>query len=98
MASGTHSTVLLSINHLSGLILHNRSTSGLILNVVTQAGKAKRKVIFKRAESYVKEYLSKEKEEIRLKRASRASGDFYVPAETKIYFVVRIRGYVELPS
>lgn len=62
-----------------------------------QASKAKRKVIFKRAESYVKEYLSKEKEEIRLKRAARTSGDFYVPAEAKVYFVVRIRGYVQLP-
>ncbi|KAJ8079126.1 60S ribosomal protein L7 [Marasmius tenuissimus] len=57
---------------------------------------AKRKVIFKRAESYVKEYLSKEKEEIRLKRAARASGDFYVPAEPKVYFVVRIRGINEI--
>ncbi|KAI9064441.1 60S ribosomal protein L7 [Trametes sanguinea] len=57
-----------------------------------KAAKAKRKVIFKRAESYVKEYLTKEKEEIRLKRAARASGDFYVPAEPKVYFVVRIRG------
>ncbi|KAJ8586095.1 60S ribosomal protein L7 [Rhizopogon salebrosus TDB-379] len=58
--------------------------------------KAKRKVIFKRAESYVKEYLSKEKEEIRLKRAARTSGDFYVPAEPKVYFVVRIRGINEI--
>ena len=57
-----------------------------------QAAKAKRKVIFKRAESYVKEYLSKEKDEIKLKRAARAAGDFYVPAEPKVYFVVRIRG------
>ena len=50
------------------------------------------KVIFKRAEKYVKEYLSAEKEEIRLKRAARTSGDFYVPAQAKVYFVVRIRG------
>lgn len=57
-----------------------------------QAAKAKRKVIFKRAESYVKEYLSQEKEEIRLKRAARAASDFYVPAQAKVYFVIRIRG------
>jgi large subunit ribosomal protein L7e len=57
-----------------------------------QAAKAKRKVIFKRAESYVKEYLSKEREEIRLKRAARAANDFYVPAQPKVYFVIRIRG------
>ncbi|KAF9454632.1 60S ribosomal protein L7 [Macrolepiota fuliginosa MF-IS2] len=61
-----------------------------------KAQKAKRKVIFKRAESYVKEYLAKEKEEIRLKRAARASGDFYVPAQPKVYFVIRIRGVNEI--
>ncbi|KAF8557317.1 60S ribosomal protein L7 [Imleria badia] len=61
-----------------------------------KAAHAKRKVIFKRAEAYVKEYLGKEQEEIRLKRAARASGDFYVPAEPKIYFVIRIRGINEI--
>ncbi|KZT09520.1 60S ribosomal protein L7 [Laetiporus sulphureus 93-53] len=61
-----------------------------------KAGKAKRKVIFKRAEQYVKEYLAKEKEEIRLKRAARAAGDFYVPAQAKVYFVIRIRGINEI--
>ncbi|KAK7023111.1 hypothetical protein R3P38DRAFT_3536899 [Favolaschia claudopus] len=42
--------------------------------------------------TYVKEYLSKEKEEIRRKRAARTAGDFHVPAQPKVYFVVRIRG------
>ena len=42
----------------------------------------------------MKEYLAKEKEEIRLKREARAAGDYYVPAQAKVYFVVRIRGYV----
>ena len=42
----------------------------------------------------MKEYLAAEKEEIRLKRAARTSGDFYVPAQAKVYFVVRIRGCV----
>ncbi|KAH8104223.1 ribosomal L30 N-terminal domain-containing protein, partial [Phellopilus nigrolimitatus] len=60
------------------------------------ASKAKRKVIFKRAESYVKSYVSKEKEEVRLKRSARAVGDFYVPAEPKVYLVVRIRGINEI--
>ncbi|KAH9063341.1 60S ribosomal protein L7 [Lactarius vividus] len=49
-----------------------------------KAARTKRKVIFQRAESYVKEYLSKEKEEIRLKRAARSTGDFYVPAQPKV--------------
>lgn len=53
-------------------------------------------MIFKRAETYVKEYINREKEEIRLKRAARAAGDFYVPAAAKLYFVIRIKGYAPL--
>ncbi|KAF8528188.1 60S ribosomal protein L7 [Hysterangium stoloniferum] len=61
-----------------------------------KAQKAKRKVIFKRAETFVKEYRLQEREEIRLKRVARAAGDFYVPAQAKVYFVVRIRGINEI--
>jgi len=61
-----------------------------------KANKAKRKVIFKRAETFVKEYTAKEKEEIRLKRAARTAGNFYVPAQAKVYFVIRIRGINEI--
>lgn len=61
---------------------------------LVQVRKAKRQVIFKRAEQYVNEYSKKEREEIRLKRAAKASGDFYVPAQPKVYFVVRIKGCV----
>jgi len=57
-----------------------------------QASKARRKTIFKRAEKYAQEYIAKEKEEVRIKRASRAAGDYYVPAQAKVYFVVRIKG------
>ena len=59
---------------------------------LAQNQKAKRKVIFKRADEYVKEYIAQEKEEVRLKRAARSSGDFYVEAESKVYFVVRLKG------
>ena len=52
----------------------------------------KRKVIFKRAEQYVKEYVSQEKDLVRMKREARAQGGFYVPAEHKLMLVVRIRG------
>ncbi|CED83357.1 60s ribosomal protein l7 [Phaffia rhodozyma] len=58
--------------------------------------RAKRQVIFKRAEQYVKEYTTAEKEEIRLRREARASGDFYVSAQPKVYLVVRIRGINEI--
>ncbi|KZV92376.1 60S ribosomal protein L7 [Exidia glandulosa HHB12029] len=61
-----------------------------------KASKARRKIVFKRAEKYVQEYLSKEKEEVRVRRAARAAGDFYVPAQAKVYFVVRIKGISEI--
>jgi large subunit ribosomal protein L7e len=59
-----------------------------------KASKAKREVIFKRAESYVKEYQDAEREQIRLKRLARKEGNFYVEAQPKIVFVIRIRGYI----
>ncbi|KAF4576712.1 60S ribosomal protein L7 [Pleurotus pulmonarius] len=68
----------------------------LAATAARKAAKAQRKVVFKRAETYVKEYLAHEKEEIRLKRAARSSGDFYVPAQPKVYFVIRIRGINEI--
>ena len=54
----------------------------------------KRGVIFKRAESYVKEYRDAEREKIRLARLSKQEGSFYVPEEPKLVFVVRIKGLV----
>ncbi|XP_028405051.1 60S ribosomal protein L7-like [Dendronephthya gigantea] len=57
-----------------------------------KANKNKRKVIFKRAEQYVKEYRQKERDEIRLRRMANQFGNFYVPAEAKLAFVIRIRG------
>jgi len=57
-----------------------------------KANKAKRGVIFKRAESYVKEYRDAEREKIRLARLSKQQGSFYVPEEPKLVFVVRIKG------
>ncbi|KAL8673123.1 MAG: hypothetical protein Q9168_002455 [Polycauliona sp. 1 TL-2023] len=57
-----------------------------------KARKEKRGVIFKRAESYVKEYRDAEREKIRLTRLSKQDGSYYVPAEPKLVFVVRIKG------
>ncbi|KAF4624705.1 hypothetical protein G7Y89_g13470 [Cudoniella acicularis] len=54
--------------------------------------KEKRGVIFKRAEKYVKEYRDQEREKIRLQRLSKQEGSFYIPAEEKLVFVVRIKG------
>merc|ERR1712025_804898 len=55
--------------------------------------KAKRVEIFKRAEKYAKEYRDQERDEIRLKRDALKEGNFYVPADAKLAFVCRIRGF-----
>ncbi|CAH1179594.1 unnamed protein product [Phaedon cochleariae] len=52
----------------------------------------KRKDIFKRAEQYVKEYRLKERDEIRLIRQAKTRGNFYVPGEAQLAFVMRIKG------
>ncbi|GIJ88338.1 60S ribosomal protein L7 [Aspergillus pseudoviridinutans] len=57
-----------------------------------EANKKKREAIFKRAEAYVKEYRDAEREKIRLARVARQQGNFYVPDEPKLVFVVRIKG------
>jgi large subunit ribosomal protein L7e len=57
-----------------------------------QANKEKRGVIFKRAEKYVKEYRDAERERIRLARVAKQDGSFYIPAEAKLIFVIRIKG------
>jgi large subunit ribosomal protein L7e len=58
-----------------------------------QAAKEKREVIFKRAETYAREYKDAEREQIRLNRLAKKEGNFYVPAQPKLVFVVRIKGY-----
>ncbi|KAL2866894.1 60S ribosomal uL30 domain-containing protein [Aspergillus lucknowensis] len=62
-----------------------------------EANKQKRSVIFKRAESYVKEYRDAEREKIRLARVARQEGNFYVADEPKLVFVVRIKGINKIP-
>lgn len=49
-------------------------------------------MIFKRAEQYVREYRSKEKDEVRLRRMAKANNNFYVPAEPKLAVVLRLKG------
>merc|ERR1711977_434569 len=61
-----------------------------------KAQKEKRGVIFKRAEKYVKEYRDQEREKIRLQRLAKQDGTFYIPAEDKLVFVVRIKGINEI--
>nr|QBH74295.1 60S ribosomal protein L7 [Carausius morosus] len=52
----------------------------------------KRKDIFKRAEQYVQEYRKRERDELRLAREAKKQGNYYIPGEPKLAFVIRIRG------
>lgn len=51
---------------------------------------------FKRAEKYAAEYVTAERDAIRLRREAKAASSIYVPAESKLVFVVRIRGIIGL--
>lgn len=51
-----------------------------------------RKIIFKKADDYIKEYRQKENDEIRLKRQAKNGGNYYIPAQPKLLFVIRIQG------
>ncbi|ODA80888.1 hypothetical protein RJ55_03848 [Drechmeria coniospora] len=61
------------------------------------ANKEKRGVIFKRAEKYVKEYRDGEREKIRLARVAKENDSAYIAAESKLIFVVRIKGINKMP-
>jgi len=54
--------------------------------------KAKRQVMFKRAEQYLKEYRERQADLVRLRRLARSSGNFFREPEAKLLLVVRIRG------
>lgn len=40
----------------------------------------------------MKEYKAAEREQIRLRRLAKSQGDFYVPAQPRVAFVIRLRG------
>jgi large subunit ribosomal protein L7e len=52
----------------------------------------KREEYNKRGEAHYKQYTAQQKELVNLKRQARADNSFYVPAESKIALIVRIRG------
>ncbi|KAF1956969.1 60s ribosomal protein-like protein l7 [Byssothecium circinans] len=57
-----------------------------------EANKKKRSVIFERAQKYTEEYRKAERDVIEAKRTAKQNDSFYVPAEPKLVFVVRIKG------
>ncbi|KAJ1983878.1 60S ribosomal protein L7 [Dimargaris cristalligena] len=64
---------------------------------ISKKRRATRAVIFKRAEKYLNEYNATEKAIVAQKRIARDTGSFYVPAETKVLFVIRIKGIMKIP-
>ena len=62
------------------------------LNTNQQANKEKRQIIFDRTAKYVKEYAEAERAVIDAKREAKANGSYYVEAQPKLVFIVRIKG------
>merc|ERR1711878_29823 len=60
--------------------------------LMKKQNREKRKVMFKCAEKYVKEYRVMERDQIRLARQAKKHGNFYVPPQPKLACVIRIRG------
>ena len=54
--------------------------------------KARRKLIYEKAKHYHKEYRQMYRTEIRMARMAWKAGNFCVPTEPKLAFVIRIRG------
>jgi len=71
---------------------HNLSQKKALIKKRTKT----RRLIFKKAEQYVKEYRSMERSAIRMRRQAKTGGNFYVEPEAKLAFVVRIRGTMGL--
>lgn len=74
-----------------------RAERAAAIETKKKANKEKRGVIFKRAEKYVKEYRDGEREKVRLARVAKQDGSFYIPAEAKLIFVIRIKGINKIP-
>ncbi|ELW48750.1 60S ribosomal protein L7 [Tupaia chinensis] len=54
--------------------------------------KARRKFIYEKSKHYHEEYRQMYRADIQMARVARKAGNFYVPAEPKLAFVIRIRG------
>ncbi|KAK2104081.1 60S ribosomal protein L7 [Saguinus oedipus] len=54
--------------------------------------KARRKLIYEKAKHYHKEHRQMYRTEIQMARMARKAGNFYITAEPKLTFVIRIRG------
>merc|ERR1711977_463716 len=60
------------------------------------ARKEKRVQAYKNAEKYTKEYRALAKQRVRMHRQAKAAGNHFVDTESKLIFVVRIRGLADM--
>ncbi|CAG5133969.1 unnamed protein product [Candidula unifasciata] len=74
------------------VVAASKSTALKVAAAYKKKQAATKNVLFKRAEKYAKDHQATESNEIRLARIAKKSGNFYVPAEPKLAFVIRIRG------
>merc|ERR1712127_70040 len=65
-------------------------------DVARKERKEKRVAAYKSAEKYVKEYRAIAKQRVRMHRQAKAAGNHFVDAESKLIFVVRIRGLADM--
>jgi len=98
-AKSSPATTTSSSKYVPESVLKKRKTAEALLlkhkaaSIAThKKNRANRKAIFKRAEKYVAEYRSVERDSVRQKRIAKNAGNFYVAPEAKLAFVVRIRG------
>lgn len=75
-----------------------KATKDAADKTATEKAVAAKAEMIKRAETYVKEYKTLENDGIRLRREAKSSGSYYVPAEPKLAFVMRIRGTFRAPN
>jgi hypothetical protein len=55
---------------------------------------AKKQEYLKKGEQYYLNDVAERKKLIENKRKAKLSGNYYVPAEAKVAFVIRIKGYI----
>ncbi|KAI8073511.1 ribosomal protein L30, ferredoxin-like fold domain-containing protein [Gilbertella persicaria] len=70
----------------------SRCRESLSQITTSKKNKETRKIIFKKADAYIQEYRQREYDECRLRRQAKSQGNFFVPAQPKLVFVIRIQG------
>eukprot|EP01111_Echinosteliopsis_oligospora_P015910 TRINITY_DN644_c0_g1_i1.p1 TRINITY_DN644_c0_g1~~TRINITY_DN644_c0_g1_i1.p1 ORF type:complete len:251 (-),score=66.44 TRINITY_DN644_c0_g1_i1:62-814(-) len=68
-----------------------------VASMLVKKNAKRRQTYFKRAEKYVAEYRKAARQEVAAKRAAKAAGNFYIPAQPKLAVVIRIRGILGVP-